>query len=490
VPPPRGPLPSQSLARMTATRDAVTAQASPIEGSPVYPIGSRVNDRGRLEVGGCDVVELAREFGTPAYVYAPADIRARANAYLGALRSRADRFELVYASKAAPITAIGRLLAGEGLSIDVASGGELHTALRSGFDPQRIHMHGNNKSEDELRLAVEAGVGYVICDSLDEIERLDAICGGAGRTQRVLIRVTPGVKAETHSYVQTGQLDSKFGLGLADGLAQRGVDAALASSNLELVGVHAHIGSQIFELEPYVKAIEALAELADPGWCELLNLGGGLGIAYTRDDQPPTIEEYVELKVGAVERVFDPVPKIVIEPGRSLVGNAGITVYTVGTVKEIPGVRTYVAVEGGMSDNLRPMLYGARYEAIVADRAAEPPDTTATVAGMHCESADMIVRDARLASPRLGDVLVTPATGAYGYAMANNYNAVPRPPVIFCEDGDARIVVRRETYEDLTNRDVPPASSPSESEDMLLAAPGGTAPEAPGAAGSAEDRGS
>jgi diaminopimelate decarboxylase len=438
---------------MTATRDAATAQASPIEGSPVYPIGSRVNERGRLEVGGCDVVELAREFGTPAYVYVPAEIRARAGAYLEALGRRADRFELVYASKAAPITAIGRLLAAEGLSIDVASGGELHTALRSGFDPQRIHMHGNNKSEDELKLAIDAGIGHVICDSLDEIGRLDAICRGAGRTQRVLIRVTPGVKAETHSYVQTGQLDSKFGLGLADGLAQGGVEAALAAPNLELVGLHSHIGSQIFELEPYVKAIEALAELADPGWCELLNLGGGLGITYTRDDPAPSIDEYVEVKVEAVQRVFDPVPKILLEPGRSLVGTAGITMYTVGTIKEIPGVRTYLAVDGGMSDNLRPMLYGARYEAIIADRAADAPDTTATVAGMHCESSDMIVRDAMLASPRLGDVLVTPATGAYGYAMANNYNAVPRPPVIFCEDGDARVVVRRETYEDLTSRD-------------------------------------
>ncbi|MDX6581980.1 MAG: diaminopimelate decarboxylase [Solirubrobacterales bacterium] len=430
-----------------------TTRADPIASSPVYPSGSRVNDRGRLEVGGCDVVEVAREFGTPAYIYATDDVRDRARTYLRAFGSRSEDFEVVYASKAAPITALCALLNEEGLSIDVASGGELHVALRAGFDPARIHMHGNNKSEAELRAAVDSGVGHVICDSLTEIGRLDRICGEAGRRQAVLIRVTPGVKADTHTYVQTGQLDSKFGFGLADGLAAAGIDAALAAANLELVGLHAHIGSQIFELEPYVQAIEALAGIADPAWCRVLNVGGGLGIAYAAADDPPSIDAYAEVKVGGVQRIFDPVPRIVVEPGRSLVGNAGITAYTVGTVKEIPGVRTYVAVDGGMSDNLRPMLYGSRYEAILADRAAAEAETTVTIAGMHCESSDMLVRDARLAAPRIGDILVTPATGAYGYSMANNYNAVPRPPVIFCAGGDARQVVRRENYEDLTSRD-------------------------------------
>jgi diaminopimelate decarboxylase len=433
---------------------SATTQVNPVEGSAVYPIGSRVNDRGRLEVGGCDVVELAREFGTPAYIYATDDIRARARAYLAAFGARSDDFEVIYASKAAPITALCELVNEEGLSIDVASGGELHTAIRAGFDPARVHMHGNNKTEAELRLAVDTGVGHVICDSLAEIARLDSICADAGRRQNVLIRITPGVKADTHSYIQTGQLDSKFGLGLADGLAGAGVEAALAADNLDLVGLHAHIGSQIFELQPYVKAIEALAGLADPAWCRMLNVGGGLGIAYTAADEPPSIDAYAEVKVGGVQRVFDPVPRILVEPGRSLVGNAGITAYTVGTVKEIPGVRTYVAVDGGMSDNLRPMLYGSRYEAIVADRAGDPAQTTVTIAGMHCESSDVLVRDASLATPRVGDVLVTPATGAYGHAMANNYNGVPRPPVIFCAGGDARVVVRREKYEDLAARDV------------------------------------
>ncbi|MGH2951314.1 MAG: diaminopimelate decarboxylase [Solirubrobacterales bacterium] len=432
---------------------APTTQANPVEGSAVYPLGSRVNDAGRLEVGGCDVVELARQFGTPAYIYAEDDIRSRARAYLEAFSARSDDFEVLFASKAAPFTAAYRVCAEEGLSVDVASGGELHMALGAGFDPQRIHLHGNNKTEAELRYAAEAGVGHVICDSFAEIERLDQILD---RPQDVLIRVTPGIRADTHSYIQTGQLDSKFGFGLEDGLAARAIEAVRASRRLRLVGLHAHIGSQIFELEPYVKAIEALGRLAeyDGDWCRLLNVGGGLGIAYTAADEPPSIEAYVDVKVRGVQRVFDPAPRLVVEPGRSLVGNAGITAYTVGTVKEIPGVRTYVAVDGGMSDNLRPMLYGSRYQAAIADRAAAAPTTAVTVAGMHCESGDVIVRDAELAAPRAGDVLVTPATGAYGYAMASNYNGVPRPPVVFCRDGDARVVVRRETYEDLTARDV------------------------------------
>jgi diaminopimelate decarboxylase len=429
---------------------SATTQTNPVQGSAVYPLGSRVNERGHLEVGGCDVVEVAARFGTPAYIYAEDDIRARASAYLDAFRARTDDFEVMFASKAAPFTAAYRVCAEEGLSVDVASGGELHMALRAGFEPERIYLHGNNKTEVELSYAIEAGVGHVILDSFDEIERLDSMLQ---RDQHVLIRVTPGIRAETHSFVQTGQLDSKFGFGLEDGLAARAIEAVRRSRHLRLRGLHAHIGSQIFELEPYVTAIEALAGLADED-CEVLNVGGGLGIAYTAEDEPPSIETYVDVKVRGVQRVFDPVPRILIEPGRSLVGNAGITAYTIGTVKEIPGVRTYLAVDGGMSDNMRPMLYGARYEALVANRAADAPDTPATIAGMHCESGDIIVRDAILPSPRMGDVLVTPATGAYGYGMASNYNGVPRPPVLFCRDGEARVVVRRETWDDLLARDV------------------------------------
>jgi diaminopimelate decarboxylase len=404
--------------------------------SHVFPIGSRLNEAGRLEVGGCDVVELAREFGTPAYVYAEDDIRARARAYMDAFRARTEHFEVVYASKAFPCTAAFRILVEEGLSADVASGGEMHIALAGGFQPERLYMHGNNKTEAELRYAVERGIGHIVVDSFDEIERLERIAPG----QKVMLRVTPGIKPDTHAKIQTGQEDSKFGFGLDD--VPRAIDSL---RTLELCGLHAHIGSQVFDLEPFERLAEVLSGIGD---YPLLNLGGGLGIAYTNDQEPPSIDSYVETLLGSAP---DGVT-VLGEPGRSIVGNAGVTIYTVGTVKEIPGVRTYVAVDGGMSDNLRPMLYGARYEAEIADRFGG--DTVCTIAGMHCESGDILVRDATLAEPRVGDVLVIPVTGAYGHAMANNYNAVPRPPVIFCSGGDARVVVRRETYEDLTRRDV------------------------------------
>jgi len=403
--------------------------------SHVYPLGSRLNERGRLEVGGCDVVELAREFGTPAYVYAEDDMRARAKAYLEAFRARRERFEVIYAGKAFPATAAFRLFAEEGLSADVASGGELHHALAAGVDPKRIYVHGNNKTPAELDYALGAGVGHVVVDSFDEIERL------RGRGARGMLRVTPGIRPSTHSYIQTGQEDSKFGFGLDD--VPRAVKAC-RDAGIELRGLHAHIGSQVFDLEAFERLAEVLAGMGD--W-PLLNLGGGLAIAYTAGDRPPSIEEYVDALVrGAPEGVT-----LLCEPGRSLVGNAGVTIYTVGTVKRIPGVRTYVSVDGGMSDNLRPMLYGARYEADVASRFGG--DDPCTIAGMHCESGDILVREAALNGPRPGDVLVIPATGAYGHAMANNYNALPRPPVVFCRNGHARVVVRRETYDDLIARD-------------------------------------
>ena len=402
----------------------------------VFPLGSRINEAGRLEIGGCDAIELAERFGTPAYVYAEDDIRSRARAYVEAFRARSERFEVVYASKAFPCTAAYRLLVEEGLSCDVASGGELHLALKGGFPPERIYLHGNNKSDDELRQALEAGVGHIVIDSFDELERLERMAPG----QRVLLRVTPGITPSTHDYITTGQVDSKFGFGLDD------VPGAIArTGRLELCGLHAHLGSQIFDLAPYEKLAEVLTAIGD---YPLLNLGGGLGIAYTADDRPPTIEEYVETLLGsAPDRVT-----VLCEPGRSLVGNAGVTLYRVGTIKRIPDVRTYVAVDGGMSDNLRPMLYGARYEAQIADRFGG--DVLCTIAGKHCESGDILVRDTLLDDPRPGDVLVMPATGAYGHAMASNYNGIPRPPVIFCSGGEAREVVRRETYEDLTLRDV------------------------------------
>jgi diaminopimelate decarboxylase len=416
------------------------ALADPIAGSPVYPSGSRVNERGRIEVAGCDALELAAEFGTPAYVYAEDDMRARARAVLAAFAARTDDFEVVYASKAFPCTAALRLFAEEGLSCDVASGGELHLALGAGFDPGRIYMHGNNKTEAELEQALDAGVGHVIVDSFDEIERLGRVA--AGRPQRVLIRVTPGIRPDTHHRIATGQEDSKFGIPLAElpGAAER-----CAAAGLEVRGLHAHIGSQVFDLDVY----DTLAEvLAAPGDYPVVNMGGGFAAAYTRDQSPPPAAAYAE---KMLERLPSGV-RVLCEPGRSLVANAGLSLYTVGTIKDVPGVRKYVAVDGGMADNIRPMLYDAVYEAEVADRVGD--STPCRLVGMHCESGDVLIQEARLEDPRVGDVVVVPATGAYGHAMASNYNAVPRPPVVFCRDGDARLIVRRETFEDLTSRDV------------------------------------
>jgi diaminopimelate decarboxylase len=416
--------------------------------SHVYPLGSRRNAAGHLEIGGCDVVELAREFGTPAYVYAEDDLRARARAFRQALSSRHEDSEVLFASKAFPCTAAYRLFSEEGLGCDVASAGELHLALRGGFDPRRIYLHGNAKDERDLEAALSAGVGFVVVDNFADVDRLERLV--AGGRQAVLLRVTPGIEPSTHAFITTGQLDSKFGLGLDQ--ARAAIERIRESERLDLVGLHLHIGSQIFELEPFRRAVEALAGLGD---FPVYNLGGGLGVAYTEADEPPSIEAYVDAKVAAVHEFLGGDPRVLIEPGRALVANAGVTLYSVVNVKR--GASTYVSVDGGMSDNLRPMLYGSVYEVAIASRpaAAEGEGAElARVAGKHCESGDVLVRDVHLEDPRAGDLLVTPATGAYGHAMANNYNGVPRPPVIFCRNGDARLVVRRETLDDLAARDV------------------------------------
>lgn len=414
--------------------------------SHVWPLGSTVDDRGRLVLGGCDARELAREFGTPAYVVVVDDVRARARAFVEAFRARTADFEVSFASKAFPCTAVYRLLAAEGIGCDVAGGGELAMALRGGFEPARITLHGNAKSEDELRFAREAGVGVVVLDSLDDLDRLDAVVAADGRgPQTVLIRVTPDVRGETHAGISTGQADSKFGLG--PDAAREAIARAQASPHLDLDGLHLHIGSQLLDLAPFREAVAAVAPLGD---FRTYNLGGGLGVAYTADQQPPTIEDYAEAKVRAVEELIGPGKRIADEPGRALVANAGVTLYTVQTIKR--NVSTWVAVDGGMSDNLRPMLYGARYEAQIVDRLGG--GTPCRLTGKHCESSDVLVADADLADPRPGDVVATPCTGAYGHAMANNYNGALRPPVVFVENGDARVVVRRETYEDLYARDV------------------------------------
>jgi diaminopimelate decarboxylase len=422
----------------------------------VFPLGSRVNERGHLEIGGCDTLELAREFGTPAYVVAEDDLRARARAFLAAGRAAGhDQLQVLFASKAFPCSAVLSLFAQEELWCDVASGGELHLALRAGFAPERIVLHGNAKSPDELRAALRRRIGLIVIDNFDEIDSLQRLIEEGELADRgpqpVLVRATPNVKGDTHEKISTGQADSKFGFAMDQ------VPEAIARvrdvAGLALEGVHAHIGSQLFELEPFRRSAAALASLADivleatdsPTW----DLGGGLGVAYTAEQQPPSIEEYVGALVHAADERLGEHGRLLIEPGRALVANAGVTLYTVQSVKR--NVSTWVAVDGGMSDNLRPMLYGARYEAHVADRLGG--QTPCVLAGKHCESGDVIVRDALLDDPRPGDVIVTPATGAYGYAMANNYNGVSRAPVIFCAGGNARAVVRRETFQDMTARD-------------------------------------
>ena len=420
------------------------AMAALRELSPAFPLSSRLTDDGRLEVGGCDVLDLAREFGTPAFIVDESDIRARVRAFVEAFRARTEAFEVHFAAKAFACTAVLRLLAAEGLACDVVSGGELHLALRAGFDPGRIHLHGNAKSRRELQEAHDAGVGHVVLDNDQDIERLHAIVA-PGERQAVQMRIAPGVSPDTHPAISTGGPNTKFGFNLA--AASEAIARVQASDRLELEGLHMHIGSQITDLEPFRAAIAAVAPLGD---FRVINLGGGLAAAYTALDQPPSIDEYVGFKVDAVHELLGRDKRILDEPGRALVANSTVTLYTVESVKL--NVATYVAVDGGMSDNLRPMLYGARYEAHVAGRPGG--GTRCHLVGKHCESGDVIARDVDLAAPRPGDVVVTPATGAYGFSMANSYNGVPRAPVVFVSDGDARLVVRRETYDDLLARDV------------------------------------
>ena len=422
----------------------------------VLPDSARVTEAGHLEMGGFDAVELAERFGTPLIVMDRVTVEARARAYSAALSPE----QVCYAGKSFCCVAILELVGELGLSLDVCTGGELATALAAGFPPERIFFHGNNKSEEELAAAGRHGVGRIVVDSFDEIDRI----GKLELESKLLLRLTPGVEAHTHEFVQTGQEDSKFGMGVADGAALEGLRRALELERCEVLGVHAHIGSQIFELAAFDLAVERLADLLVEARRELgfeareLNLGGGLGIAHTRDELTPDPGAAVERLVEMLQRHFGerdlPLPRLFVEPGRSIVGSSSVTLYRVGTVKRIPGVRTYVSVDGGMSDNIRPALYGARYEAFLADRMTAPNGPRVTVAGKHCESGDVLIKDVHLPEDvGPGDLLCIPATGAYTYSMANNYNRVPRPPVVLVADGTATEIVARETYDDLLHLD-------------------------------------
>ncbi|MDT8859803.1 diaminopimelate decarboxylase [Alkalihalobacillus sp. MEB130] len=426
---------------------------------------SRINDQGHLEIGGVNTVELAKEYGTPLFVYDVALIRERALQFQEAFKKENVPYQVAYASKAFSCMAMFQLADELGLSLDVVSGGELYTAIEAGFPMERIHFHGNNKSLSELEMAVDAKIGCVVVDNFYELEELSRICKEKKYNMNILLRITPGVEAHTHDYISTGQEDSKFGFDLVSGQVHDAVKLANEDEWLKLLGVHSHIGSQIFETTGFVMAVEKMFELITE-WKErfnfiptVLNLGGGFGIRYIEGDTPLPAEEYVTKMIEVVKQKAAEsnltMPEIWIEPGRSLVGDAGTTLYSIGSKKHIPNVRDYLAVDGGMSDNLRPALYQAEYEGVLANRANEEATETFSIAGKCCESGDMLIWDLPLPKANHEDILAVFCTGAYGYAMANNYNRIPRPAVVFVEDGEAFEVIRRERFEDLVRLDLP-----------------------------------
>ena len=425
----------------------------------LFPVTYRVNAAGHMEVGGCDLVEIARRHGTPLYVYDEATVRQRAAEYMSAMDGAG---QVLYSAKAFASPQFLRVIAEEGLGLDVVSAGELHLALKSGFPRDRVHFLGNNKSVEDLEAAYRAGAVIVI-DGDHEFDLLRRVVPDGARAP-VMLRLSPGVKPDTHDHISTGQLDSKFGFSIESGAARKAVETALKHPRLELVGLHSHIGSQIFALGAYEQAMEImlglLVDLRDGLGFEprKLGAGGGLGIAYTNQDDPPTPRHFVEtvrhaLVTGCARRDLK-VPELVVEPGRSIAGPAGMALYTVGSIKDIPGVRRYVAVDGGMGDNIRPKLYGARYEAFLASDPDHAADGKVTIAGKYCESTDILITDIAMPPLELGDVIAVPAAGAYCLAMASNYNGMPRPEVLMLRDGEARVMRRRETLDDLVAAEV------------------------------------
>ncbi|NLP17608.1 MAG: diaminopimelate decarboxylase [Firmicutes bacterium] len=427
-----------------------------------------INGQGHLEIGKCDVVELAKTYGTPLYVLDEDGIRQKCREYLDAFRSYYPRYKVLYAGKAFSTMAIFRLVEQEGLGIDVVSGGELYTALAANFSPKNIYFHGNNKSMEELNFALSAGVGQIVVDNPYELETLAQLVEGRKKRVDILLRLTPGIETHTHHYIQTGQLDSKFGISLAGGAALAAVKQALKYRRLKLRGIHCHIGSQVHNSESFALAarrmVEFLAQIREETGRQLpeLNLGGGLGIAYAKEDNPEPIALYIRRITEAVKAACSEedinLPTLVVEPGRSLVGEAGVAIYRVGAIKEIEGIRIYVSVDGGMADNPRPALYDAKYKAILANKAARSPVQKYTIAGKCCESGDILIKDAHLPPVEAGDLIAVPSSGAYQYAMASNYNRLPRPAVVMASQGRAEVIIRRETYNDLVRYDRIPSS--------------------------------
>ncbi|MEW8971556.1 MAG: diaminopimelate decarboxylase, partial [Mesobacillus sp.] len=412
---------------------------------------AKVNRLGHLEIGGVDTIQLAEKYGTPLYVYDVALIRERARAFKKTFENAGITAQVAYASKAFSTVAMVQLAAEENLSLDVVSGGELYTAIKAGFPTERIHFHGNNKSRDELLMAIEHNIGCIVVDNFYELEMLKEICKDKNTKIKVLLRVTPGIEAHTHDYILTGQEDSKFGFDLQNGQADKAIELCLEDQQIEVLGLHCHIGSQIFETTGFILAAQKIFEKLHQ-WKQaltfestVLNLGGGFGIRYTDEDDPIPAAQYVEEIIAEVKKQAShfsmAMPEIWIEPGRSLVGDAGTTLYRVGSRKDVPNVRQYVAVDGGMSDNIRPALYQAKYEAVLANRVMDKPEETVSIAGKCCESGDMLIWDLPLPKAGDQDVLAVFCTGAYGYSMANNYNRLPRPAVVFLEDSKDTLVV-------------------------------------------------
>lgn len=434
-----------------------------MELGPVLPKTAEVRD-GHLFIGGVDMVELAHEQGTALYVFDEADLRDHMEQYRESFRENYPNTDVLYASKAFLNKEVLRIANEEGMCLDVSGGGELACARAVGFPMERVFMHGNFKTEKELREAISAGVGRIVLDTRLELARVSRIAGELGVTQKVLMRITPGVEADTHEYIKTGCEDSKFGFTMLDDFAFKCIGDVLGTPNVDLVGFHCHIGSQIFALHSFVEAVQVMAKFMARArdeyglYVEELDLGGGLGIAYLADDKPSSIREFAECTANAVmEATLEyglPLPRLLVEPGRSLVANAGVTLYTVGVMKTLPNIRKYVAIDGGMSDNIRTALYHADYEATIANKADQPRTEIVTLCGKHCESGDAVVLDGSLQTAELDDIVCVFATGAYCYTMSSTYNGQPRPAIVFVRDGQARVVTRRETYEDLMARDV------------------------------------
>lgn len=429
----------------------------------ILPLTAHTNKQGHLEIGGCDVVELVSQWGSPLYIVDEITLRTACRQYQEAFRREyPGDFQVIYATKAWCCLGVLAVVVGEGLGLDVVSGGELTTVIRLGVSPELVYFHGNNKSVAELQLALDYGCRVVV-DNWYELQTLAGLATAANCTARIMLRFTPGIECHTHEYIRTGHLDSKFGF---DPQQLPALFTWLpAQPQMECIGLHAHIGSQIFALEPHRDLTEVLVETYAKGVqaglpLRELNVGGGLGIRYTERDHPPTIAAWVRVVSQGIAHHCQqrglPLPKLVCEPGRSLVGSACVTAYTIGGRKEIPGGRIYISVDGGMSDNPRPITYQAQYQAMVANRATAPLAETVTVAGKHCESGDILLKDIALPATQPGDILVVLATGAYNYSMASNYNRIPRPAAIFVRDGEASLVIKRETWDDLLRQDCLP----------------------------------